>query len=198
MYVSLKKYDKIIINNKNKSHHFKNYLSYKWEGIIIKITTDVFNEAYSSFAKEIFNVAYGYLRNKDDSIDIVQNVFLKLLNTKEDFKTLLNIKYYLIRLTMNECINFLKSKNYKMVILNTEIIMSTPQINNDDELVQIADAVMLLPDKYKKVIILHYYDSMKIKEIADVLKISESAVKKRLERARTFMKEIIVRSDLKW
>ena len=98
---------------------------------------------------------------------------------------------------MNECINFLKSKNYKMVILNTEIIMSTPQINNDDELVQIADAVMLLPDKYKKVIILHYYDSMKIKEIADVLKISESAVKKRLERARTFMKEIIVRSDLK-
>ena len=101
----------------------------------MKITTDVFNEAYSSFAKEIFNVAYGYLRNKDDAIDIVQNVFLKLLNTKEDFKTLLNIKYYLIRLTMNECINFLKSKNYKMVILNNEIIMSTPQINNDDELV---------------------------------------------------------------
>ena len=163
----------------------------------MKITTDVFNEAYSSFAKEIFNVAYGYLRNKDDAIDIVQNVFLKLLSTKEDFNTLLNIKYYLIRLTINECINFLKSKYHKMVTLNDEIIMNTPQINNDDELVKIANAVMLLPNKYKKVIILHYYDSMKIKEIADVLKISESAVKKRLERARTFMKEIIVRSDLK-
>ena len=74
--------------------------------------------------------------------------------------------------------------------------MNTPQINNDDELVKIANAVMLLPNKYKKVIILHYYDSMKIKEIADILKISESAVKKRLERARTFMKEIIERSDI--
>ena len=83
-----------------------------------------------------------------------------------------------------------------MVTLNNEIIMNTPQINNDDELVKIANAVMLLPNKYKKVIILHYYDSMKIKEIADILKISESAVKKRLERARTFMKEIIERSDI--
>ena len=83
----------------------------------MKITTDVFNEAYSSFAKEIFNVAYGYLRNKDDAIDIVQNVFLKLLSTKEDFKTLLNIKYYLIRLTINESIEPLSCTSNTYFIL---------------------------------------------------------------------------------
>ena len=50
-------------------------------------------------------------------------------------------------------------------------------------------AVSILPEKYKTVIILHYYNLMKIDEIAEVLNISESAVKKRLERARKKLKE---------
>ena len=44
----------------------------------MKITNEVFEEVYSLFAKEIFSIAYGYVRNKDDAIDVVQNVFLKL------------------------------------------------------------------------------------------------------------------------
>ena len=54
-------------------------------------------------------------------------------------------------------------------------------------------SVSVLPEKYKTVIILHYYNLMKVKDIAITLKISETAVKKRLERARKLLKDIIER-----
>ena len=58
----------------------------------------------------------------------------------------------------------------------------------------ISKIVTLLSEKYKTIIILYYYDEMKIKDISRVLKISESAVKKRLERARNLIREIIERN----
>ena len=55
----------------------------------------------------------------------------------------------------------------------------------------LSEIVNALPEKYKTIIILYYYDDMKIKDISYALKISESAVKKRLERARQILKERI-------
>lgn len=49
--------------------------------------------------------------------------------------------------------------------------------------------------KYKTIIILHYYDMMRIKDIAKILNISESAVKKRLERGRHFLKSYLEREN---
>jgi DNA-directed RNA polymerase specialized sigma24 family protein len=56
----------------------------------MKITNEVFEEVYSLFAKEIFSIAYGYVRNKDDAIDVVQNVFLKLFKVKNLIITMQN------------------------------------------------------------------------------------------------------------
>ena len=161
----------------------------------MKVTNEVFEEIYSLYAKEIFNVAYGYLRNKDDAIDVVQNSFLKILKCKKDFKTLLDIKYFLIRIAINECIDILKSSYRKLVIFDNDIIVRSPQSAHDEDLYIVADLVADLPDKYKTIVILYYYDSMKVKDIAATLNLSESAVKKRLERARALMKEILERGD---
>ena len=161
----------------------------------MKVTNEVFEEIYSLYAKEIFNVAYGYLRNKDDAIDVVQNVFLKILKCKKDFKTLLDIKYFLIRIAINESIDILKSSYRRLVIFDNEIIIRSPQKDYDEELLKVADCVMTLPDKYKTIVIFYYYDSMKVKDIAITLNLSEAAVKKRLERAREYMKQSLEGSD---
>ena len=58
----------------------------------------------------------------------------------------------------------------------------------------ISEIVNTLPQKYKTILVLYYYDGMKIKDISKVLKMKESAVKKRLERARNLVKEIIERN----
>lgn len=155
----------------------------------MKISEEKFNYIYDKFLQELFNVAYGYTKNVDDSNDIVHNSFVKLLKANISLETDNDIKYYLIRIVINESIDFLKSSYKKSTIRDNELIMNTSDSIDDDSFENINYAVSILPEKYKTVIILHYYNLMKIDEIAEVLNISESAVKKRLERARKKLKE---------
>ena len=155
----------------------------------MKISEEKFNYIYDKFLQELFNVAYGYTKNVDDSNDIVHNSFVKLLKANISLEADNDIKYYLIRIVINESIDFLKSSYKKSTIRDNELIMNTSDSIDDDSFENINYAVSILPEKYKTVIILHYYNLMKIDEIAEVLKISDSAVKKRLERARKKLKE---------
>lgn len=159
----------------------------------MKISEDKFNYIYDKYLQELFNVAYGYTKNIDDSYDIVHNSFVKLLKVNISFKTDNDIKYYLIRIVVNESIDLLKSSYKKTMIKDNELIMNVSDEINDDSFEHITYAVSILPEKYKTVVILHYYNLMKVCEIANVLKISDSAVKKRLERARKMLKEILER-----
>lgn len=154
----------------------------------MKISQEQFDYVYEEYAKELLQIAYGYTKNKEDSIDIMQNAYVALLESNE------HIKYFLIRVTINESINFVKSHNKKRVVYDNDIVMNAPDQTKFEMPYDISKIVTLLSEKYKTIIILYYYDEMKIKDISRVLKISESAVKKRLERARNLIREIIERN----
>ena len=68
-----------------------------------------------------------------------------------------------------------------MVLIITKLIIR-------DEIYIVSRIVKELPEKYKSVIVLHYYNSLSINEISETLKISADNVKKRLERARKMIK----------
>ena len=147
-----------------------------------------FNKKYELYSQELMNISYGYTKSRDDSLDIIQNVFTKLVNNPKQFNNLNEEKYWLIRITINECKDFLRKKS-KRPIINADLVNSFSNYDSETEnLHYIADVVKTLPEKYKVVIILFYWDSLSIKEIAKVLKVSEDAVKKRLERARKLIK----------
>ena len=147
-----------------------------------------FNKKYELYSQELMNISYGYTKSRDDSLDIIQNVFTKLVNNPKQFNNLNEEKYWLIRITINECKDFLRKKS-KRPIINADLVNSFSNYDSETEnLHYIADVVKTLPEKYRVVIILFYWDSLSIKEIAKVLKVSEDAVKKRLERARKLIK----------
>ncbi len=155
----------------------------------IKMTEEQFEQKYHLYAQDLFNVAYGYARSVQDAEDIVQNVFIKFIQTNNKFKTENDEKYWLIRVTINESINFVKSSYKKKIVLNDEIVQSTSdqtKENNDKE--ELLFFIENLPEKYKIVIILFYYENMKTHEISNILDISEAAVRKRLERARDILR----------
>lgn len=160
----------------------------------MKISQEQFDYVYEEYAKELLQIAYGYTKNKEDSIDIMQNAYVALLESNKKFESNEHIKYFLIRVTINESINFVKSHNKKRVVYDNDIIMNAPNQTKFEMPYDISKIVTLLSEKYKTIIILYYYDEMKIKDISRVLKISESAVKKRLERARNLIREIIERN----
>lgn len=154
----------------------------------------VYKEYAKEYAKELLQIAYGYTKNKEDSIDIMQNAYIAVLESNKRFESNEHIKYFLIRVTINESINFVKSYSKKKVLCNNDIIMNIPETKKDELPYDISEIVNTLPQKYKTILVLYYYDGMKIKDISKVLKMKESAVKKRLERARNLVKEIIERN----
>ena len=160
----------------------------------MKISQEQFDFVYKEYAKELLQIAYGYTKNKEDSIDIMQNAYIAVLESKKRFESNEHIKYFLIRVTINESINFVKSYSKKKVLCNNDIIMNIPETKKDELPYDISEIVNTLPQKYKTILVLYYYDGMKIKDISKVLKMKESAVKKRLERARNLVKEIIERN----
>lgn len=72
--------------------------------------------------------------------------------------------------------------------LDDGILYNTSVSQNEDYLI---DLVMTLPEKYKKVIILYYYDELSAKEIAKILRITEAAVMKRMERGRKILRNLV-------
>lgn len=160
----------------------------------MKISQEQFDFVYKEYAKELLQIAYGYTKNKEDSIDITQNAYIAVLESNKRFESNEHIKYFLIRVTINESINFVKSYSKKKVLCNNDIIMNIPETKKDELPYDISEIVNTLPQKYKTILVLYYYDGMKIKDISKVLKMKESAVKKRLERARNLVKEIIERN----
>ena len=160
----------------------------------MKISEKQFDYVYNEYAKELYNIAYGYTRNRDDSIDILQNAYVVLLESNKKFESNEHIKYFLIRVTINESLDLLKSASKKRVIKNNDVVVNFPETKKEELPYDLSEIVNTLPEKYKTIIILHYYDDMKIKDISNVLKISEPAVKKRLERARNLIKEIVERN----
>lgn len=141
-----------------------------------------FEEKYKLYNKLLFSIIYGYTLNDEDSKDILQDVFIKYINLDKNFKDLDSEKYYLIRMTINMC------KNHYNKYKNIEYLDNDISDDRNNNLV-LKHIIYNLPQKYKEVIILFYYDSYDMKSISNILKISIDSVKKRLERAKNKIKE---------
>lgn len=161
------------------------------------LTEEQFEEKYNLYSQELMNISYGYTKNRDDSLDIIQNVFYKLFNNKIVFPSLVDEKRWLIRVTINECKDLLRKKK-KITYVDEEAINIIQKEEYDkNEISNLLEKIDNLPSKYKVVIILFYYDLQSIKDIAIILKLSESAVKKRLERARNMLKKEMEDNDVR-
>lgn len=158
-----------------------------------QLTDSEFARVFDQYFKELFNIAYGYTHDSFEAEDIVQEVFIKFYRAHKTFSDN-SEKYWLIRITINKSLDFLRKKKNTNILTNSEYIDSLPDTYiNDDKNKDIYECVNLLSESYKTIIILHYFDNYSIKEITSILKISESNVTTRLNRAKNKLKEIIVK-----
>lgn len=135
----------------------------------------------------VYRIALNYFGNTYDADDTVQEVLLKLYTCKKPFESAEHVRNWLIRVTVNVCKNTLRlpwrSRNVELSDdISESVIFETRE---QSELFQ---TVMSLPEKYRIVIYLFYYEDFSVKEISELLKLRESAVTTRLNRARTKLK----------
>ncbi len=145
-----------------------------------------FNRIAEQYTDIVYRAALSYCKNKNDAEDAVQNTFLKLLRTDVEFNDEEHIRRWLIRAAVNECKNIWKSFWRRNVTSFDELEKEPEYIESDKR--ELFNEVMKLPQKYSIVIHLYYYEGYSVKEIAQVVGISESNVQTRLMRARNKLK----------
>lgn len=134
----------------------------------------------------VYRAAISYCKNKNDAEDAVQNTFVKLLKTDTEFNDDEHIRKWLIRVAVNECKNMWKSF-WRRNVTSFEELEKEPEYIESDK-TELFSEVMKLPQKYRVVLHLYYYEGYCVKEIARLVEISESNVQTRLMRARNKLK----------
>lgn len=142
----------------------------------------VYLEKYSNMVRKI---CFLYLRNDTDVEDVFQEVFLKLLLNETPFKSAEHEKAWVIRVTINKCKDILKSF-WRKNIDSFENIELPFEDKAENELMQV---VLSLPEKYKEVIYLYYYEGYTVPEMVKLLKKNENTIYSNLHRARALIKQ---------
>lgn len=134
----------------------------------------------------VYRVAYNFVKNPVDSEDIVQETFLKLYRCGKIFENEEHIKAWLIRVAANHAKNHIRSTHISCRVELDENIPA-PQ-SNDYGLSAAMDSIS---EKYGIVIYLHYFEGYGTREIASLLRLTESNVKARLKRGREKLKAFL-------
>lgn len=135
----------------------------------------------------VYRVALNGCKNKYDADDIVQETFLKLLKCKKQFESDEHVRNWLLRVAVNECNSMWNSSWHKKVVLKDE--QDEKVVFETQEQSDLYELVMQMSPKYRQVIYLYYFEEFSVREVASILKISETAVQTRLQRARNKLKE---------
>lgn len=144
-------------------------------------------ELFEKYQNNLYAVAFNVCKNAEDAKDVVQDTFIQYYSLKKEFDNEQHIRAWLIRVAINRAKNmnhaFWRKNKRSLEDYMETLVFETPESE------ELFETVMNLPEKYRIVIHLFYYEDYTIHEMADILKISESNVKVRLSRGRSLLKE---------
>ena len=145
------------------------------------------NRAVDAYADMVQRICFYHLKNKADTEDIFQNVFLKYMLSDMEFQDEEHKKAWIIRVAVNACKDFLKSF-FRQRTVPLDAMNETAVYPLDGEK-EVFEAVLTLPGKYKDVIYLHYFEGYSAAEISTILGKKENTIYSLLSRGRGLLRE---------
>ena len=144
---------------------------------------------FRRYSDDVFRLAYSYLGNRPDAEDVCQTVFLKFLEKPRTFQSPEHEKAWVIRCAVNACKDVLKSFFRRCTVPLEDWQEASTDLPEDA--IARRQALKSLPQKYREVIYLHYYEGYKTDEIARMLNEKPSTVRNRLRDARMMLKKTL-------
>lgn len=161
------------------------------QGLLIqeRLMRQTIQELVERYQNSLYAVAFNVCKNQQDAEDAVQDTFLQYYNSKKEFESEQHIRAWLIRVAINKAKNmnlsFWRKNKTSLEDYMETLVFETPESEH------LFETVMGLPEKYRIVIHLFYYEDYSVREIGEILKISESNVKVRLSRGRMLLRETL-------
>ncbi len=144
------------------------------------------DETFLKYGDRIFSAAFSVCRNQADADDVVQDTLIRYHSLHKDYENEEHLKAWLIRVAINRAKDITSSFWRKNKAEWEEYMNELPFEEPGDS--RLFEAVMRLPEKYRTVIHLFYYEDYTVKEIAHILRRPEGTVKSQLDRGRKLLK----------
>ncbi|WP_298506816.1 RNA polymerase sigma factor [uncultured Maribacter sp.] len=150
---------------------------------------------YKQYCDGMYCVAMRFVKNEDDAEDVLQESFVKAFQKIDQFKGEVTFGAWLKRIVVNKSIDFLKTKQEKLVALDEGVMHVVEDedwtIENRVTINEIRRAIDSLSEKYKYVVLMYLLEGFDHNEISEVLCITPTACRTRLLRGKGYLKEIL-------
>lgn len=145
---------------------------------------------YESYADRVFAAAFSICRCRDDADDVVQDTFIQYFSQNREFESEEHIKAWLLRVAINRAkditSSFWRRNRVSWEEHMDELVFEEPADKG------LFSAVMQLPERYRIVIHLFYFEDYSVGEIAALLLTREGTVKSQLSRGRKLLKNMLM------
>lgn len=160
--------------------------------------SNVMQDSFAGFIQEnqykFYRLAYSYVKNQEEALDLVQEAVVKALQKLSMLRQPEYVKTWFYRILVNECLTYLRKQKRMATALPLEEDL-LPQPAAEITPLEMLSLIEKLEPEQKTVIFLRFYEEMKLEEIAKVTDSNLSTVKSRLYRALKLLKQEIVEEE---
>ncbi|MCC0784124.1 sigma-70 family RNA polymerase sigma factor [Clostridioides sp. ES-S-0108-01] len=129
-----------------------------------------------------YRIAYSYTKNEEDALDVVQEAMYKALCSVENIKEVNYIKTWFYKILVRTSIDFIRKNRKYSNMTDIDLVDETGEYDKYTDL-DLRRALEELPIEYKSIIILRFFEDLKIEEVAIILDENVNTVKTRLYTA---------------
>lgn len=162
---------------------------------------DQFKEKVLPLGQRLYAICVKVLGDKEEAKDVLQDVFIKLWNSRGSLSNIDNLQAYATIVSRNLCLDRIRLRKENVDIENfkhqVEISLNNNESSYDDRIVLINGALTQLNDTLKRVFIMRDIEQMEYKDISLEMGINEENLRVSLSRARRKIREIIEKKMLK-
>ena len=156
-----------------------------------------FDELMIRYERQIYRVCYRFVNNRDDAMDLAQEVFIKAFEHLPNFRRESSMKTWLYRIAMNHCINHVKKNAREFVQITENVGSMSASVHSEmeerEKREQFRSLVKKLPPKQKAILEMRIHEQLSYEEIATMSGRSISTIKASvffaLEKLRKLVKE---------
>lgn len=149
---------------------------------------DALIELISENKDNFYRLAYSYVKNSEDALDIVQDSIQKALIKVGSLKHDQKLKNWFYRIVVNTSLDFLRRRKRLEVVDETTLESYAHGKSDRYQDIDLGNSLDALPPKYRSVIVLRYFEDLKIEEIAEILEENQSTIKTRIHRALSMLR----------